>query len=469
MIENSRLLPAKINLALHPIRSEDVSLQSFYLHLLHAAIQGLGERGRVARDILAAYQEAWNIPLENRKPTLNLDQIVGMLQKREHWREFWKFHERGYKYLLLFEMMFIYLDEFEFIHNCDFIQEFQRRLAIGPVSLHQLRHTLRLLLQGRIGEAEKHAPNVGDFRFFFDTFRNEEQFACLPEKKIAVVATMSSGKSTVLNALLGRKVFPSANQACTSKIVRWTHRPGLSRLTAYARNTGVDIRWQLTLDEMRQWNSDPSIPSVYIEGGDGPLSSFRSRKVVFIDTPGTNNSRDDRHGRITQDFLHGEDYDAVMYILDATNLATEDDQTLLHQTLEAAKGKQMVFLLNKVDALDMEAGETITGMLEMAVSYLRENGVPNPFVIPVSAYAALLFKLALGGQEFSRKETRDLDRLYALYQDESYDMNRYVRMGHPQETWDGDSVAEDNGVPYPLERLQLALYRTGLSLLPKIF
>ena len=32
-----------------------------------------------------------------------------------------------------------------------------------------------------------------------------------------VIATMSSGKSTLINALLGQQILPSKNEACTAK------------------------------------------------------------------------------------------------------------------------------------------------------------------------------------------------------------------------------------------------------------
>ena len=35
---------------------------------------------------------------------------------------------------------------------------------------------------------------------------------------INVIATMSSGKSTLINALLGKKMMPSKNEACTATI-----------------------------------------------------------------------------------------------------------------------------------------------------------------------------------------------------------------------------------------------------------
>ena len=44
------------------------------------------------------------------------------------------------------------------------------------------------------------------------------------ERKIVVVATMSSGKSTLINALLSKKLLPSSNEACTATITKVINR-----------------------------------------------------------------------------------------------------------------------------------------------------------------------------------------------------------------------------------------------------
>ena len=59
----------------------------------------------------------------------------------------------------------------------------------------------------------------------FDDLREERvrvnfEKAMGSEFEVAVIATMSSGKSTLLNALLGRELMPSKNEACTATIAR---------------------------------------------------------------------------------------------------------------------------------------------------------------------------------------------------------------------------------------------------------
>jgi len=42
----------------------------------------------------------------------------------------------------------------------------------------------------------------------------------IPEYEVAVLATVSNGKTTFINALLGKNVLPTQNMACTAKLVK---------------------------------------------------------------------------------------------------------------------------------------------------------------------------------------------------------------------------------------------------------
>lgn len=59
-----------------------------------------------------------------------------------------------------------------------------------------------------------------------------------PEKtySVAVVATMSAGKSTLLNAMIGHRLLPARNEACTASVCRIEDR---DELPAFRRRTKV--------------------------------------------------------------------------------------------------------------------------------------------------------------------------------------------------------------------------------------
>jgi hypothetical protein len=54
--------------------------------------------------------------------------------------------------------------------------------------------------------------------YHMDCWRKNKSFLHLPLRKIMVSSNMSSGKSTLINALAGKRINRSMNEACTSKL-----------------------------------------------------------------------------------------------------------------------------------------------------------------------------------------------------------------------------------------------------------
>ena len=68
---------------------------------------------------------------------------------------------------------------------------------------------------------------------------------------ILILGCMSSGKSTVLNALLGRGAFPAGNRATTAQIFRIVHDPWCENNVC--RNPSESDEWHpLTLEEVEE-------------------------------------------------------------------------------------------------------------------------------------------------------------------------------------------------------------------------
>ena len=84
----------------------------------------------------------------------------------------------------------------------------------------------------------------------------------------------------------------------------------------------------------------------------------------------------------------------VLYVLNATQLAINDDNALLTEVAESMKvgGKQSkdryIFVLNKLDSF--KAGEDdINSVIQNARTYLADKGIENPNIYPASALTAL--------------------------------------------------------------------------------
>jgi len=233
------------------------------------------------------------------------------------------------------------------------------------------------------------------------------------EFDITVVATMSSGKSTLINALLQRKLMPSSQEACTATITRIKDNDS-STFTAKA--TTVDGRIveefnDLQLKDMESLNHNEDVSEIMVEG-DIPFTSTEQMSLVLIDTPGPNNSRDESHLAATYRNLESSSKTLVLYVLNATQLGVNDDAHLLDHIADSLKvgGKQSkdryLFVVNKLDTFrkgDDNVEETLTKVRK----YLENRGIKNPNLFPVSALGALDIRTLLNEPNDIDEDTED--------------------------------------------------------------
>lgn len=213
--------------------------------------------------------------------------------------------------------------------------------------------------------------------------------------EVNVVATMSSGKSTLINALIDKKLMPVANMATTATIVRIidTEQDYFSA-KAYDKN-GKVIREDSNIiyKTMKEWNSDESISSIDIYGRI-PCVKSAGMKLVLVDTPGPNNSRDPHHQQMTYRMLENSDKSLVLFVMNGTQLNVNDEKNFMDYVCDcmAKGGKQSreryIFAINKMDSFNPE-DESPEDALKQAKNVLEDNRILYPNIFPVSAQAAL--------------------------------------------------------------------------------
>ena len=141
----------------------------------------------------------------------------------------------------------------------------------------------------------------------FDCFKRDKDFlesierALAPEFEVNVVATMKAGKSTLINALIGRDLMPAASKATTAKIAKIKDCDQLEAFRGrVANDNGKWGKWQpVSAPLLEIWNSDIEIDEIELEGNIQAISQGASVQLVLVDTPGPNNSRDEEHKRRT--------------------------------------------------------------------------------------------------------------------------------------------------------------------------
>ncbi len=216
--------------------------------------------------------------------------------------------------------------------------------------------------------------------------------------EINVVATMSSGKSTLINALLGTQLMPAANEATTATIVKIvdTDQDHFSAKAFDKSGQLIKSFDKISLDDMKTLNSDVAVSSIEILGKI-PFVQTTGMKLVLVDTPGPNNSRDKSHEEMTYKMIADSDKSLVLYVMNGQQLGINDEKLFLDyvcQTMQTG-GKQgrerFIFAVNKMDAFKPkdEGVDCIERALKGVSLGLEDRGIYSPNIFPVSACAAL--------------------------------------------------------------------------------
>lgn len=240
----------------------------------------------------------------------------------------------------------------------------------------------------------------GPFEELRDTeIINAFQHAKSSDFEVCVVATMSAGKSTLINAMLGTNLMPAKQEACTAIITRIKDTDSNDNWQAevYGKdNCLIETDKNLTYATMERLNGDENV-SVIKAAGNIPFVSSEDVSLVLIDTPGPNNSRDSEHKKVQSEFLNKSSKSLVLYIMEGT-FGSNDDNALLRRVADSMKvgGKQskdrFIFVVNKMDNRGVGDGDT-TPMLDRIRAYLKRHGITNPNLFPAAALPALNIRL----------------------------------------------------------------------------
>jgi predicted GTPase len=299
--------------------------------------------------------------------------------------------------------------------------------------------TANITVEHENRESKNLDTRLGDLKTLFDRMQSESPYpelrdderekkelpplrpgfekALSAEFEISVIATMSSGKSTLINAILGRELLPALNQATTNKIARIKDIDDAESFTVRGlRKSGQTYEeaypsGPASLEVMKDLASRDDVELIELEG-DIPGIDSRQMKLVLSDTPGPNNSRTTDHAKHIDDLINADYKPMIMYILNATQLEIVDDHNLLSRISAAMKesGKQgkdrFLFVINKSDALDPEKGEPVEKMISNSHDYLAKFGINNARIFPVSAQLAKLVRMYQNGFPITSSKDR---------------------------------------------------------------
>lgn len=309
------------------------------------------------------------------------------------------------------------LDEFM---NCHTISQAQKKFALERLELYRQK-----LCPDYIEEQSEPCVNMDlisllgysdeAFRYCSDKFtvsaetyklRNDfglnAEFAGKKPFTALIAATMSAGKSTFINALTGKSICRTENQACTGQIHKIIGKP---------YEDGIVSRYG---GELTLCAGDELLLSSDTDGGDEiAIGTYFNgflggKRVILSDSPGVNSALHHEHGALTRNIIKDMRYSMIIFLINLTNYGTDDEKAFLDYIRENLNGRKVLFVLNKVSCVNDEE-ESLNSIISNIRKYLSGVGFSDPLICPVDSKAAFLAKRMLLGDEFNRSVTREYD------------------------------------------------------------
>jgi small GTP-binding protein len=322
-----------------------------------------------------------------------------------------KFKFFSYRYCLVYDCMFI---------NALFDKQKADRMFEELVGIYNRRYEkkIRLLYNSLYCDSEN-IPQFDKTEYLKKCWEKNIQFLKGKPRRVIITATMSAGKSTMINAIVGKKVNKTQNDSCTAKthyIFNKPYEDGFSYEWDYALELNADYDTLMDDNENNQGND--------IMVGTYFCSEVKSNKrICLIDTPGVNSSQDSIHQRITQSTIEEQKADLMLYVMNGGNMGSEDDMRHLRYVCDNYKG-MIIFVINKVDQFRKKE-DSVQSTLEKVKTDLKKYGIENPLIVPISSYAAYLAKTKIYSGMLNEDEEDEFERLVKKLNKEEYQFDTY--------------------------------------------
>ena len=262
-------------------------------------------------------------------------------------------------------------------------------------SLDERKAAIRAVL-GRLAEAADVAgldSVARDIRQVRIPKLDEERFS------LVILGEFNHGKSTFVNALVGRALLPTGITPTTAVLSHISHGPEL------AAELVLDSGERRSIDPTRlgDWATveglaaNPGAPKG--DAGAGTAihhldlrvpSPVLANRLTIVDTPGVNDINEQR-AEITYGYIPRAD--AAVFLLDGTQILTASERQFLEERILRSSRERLIFVIAKTDLLDeAELAETV----RFAREHLARI-VPEPAIFAVSARRELAGKRESSG------------------------------------------------------------------------
>ncbi len=346
------------------------------------------------------------------------------------------------------------------------------------ISDEQLSNNIDLVMKDLLSDRFKKLVSKRKGKTLQETYNNlKENYEHAKNKEfhIAFAGVYSSGKSTILNALVRKDVLPTSDKTCTSKIFKLEHDKSLGeklslrcldkddKVVVHEEKFPTDLACKKRLLEITPIGANesnpPEVDTIEIRMNLShlyPSSALEEKlKLVIVDTPGCNSARTrsgdaekNEHEEISLGMITAENKEMVVICADGQDYEDESIGEFLREIVEISKedsgyfNDRFLFVLNKCDLKKYNKDEKAEDAKKAYAEYLMDPerwGYGNdnetidftPKIFMTSAYAALA--IVKGADQYTRDEKRvdrekrnlavgynDMKELTVEYFDENY-------------------------------------------------
>lgn len=240
------------------------------------------------------------------------------------------------------------------------------------------------------------------FKRYLKLVKKNINFIKVRPYNILITATMSAGKSTLINSMVGKNISLMQNMACTSKIhtiISKSLEDGVS--SKYDHDISMNVSKEDLLSDNEDNKSYKLTVGTFFNG------ELSGKRITLFDSPGVNSSENVDHTEISQRMIKSRKYNLMIYVLNSTQLGTTDEEYHLEIVKQSLGRAKIIFVMNKADQLISE-DDNFLDSIESQRKFLVSKGFKDPLICPVSSRAAYLVKKSKI-EKFSRIERREME------------------------------------------------------------
>ena len=424
----------------HPLKEEKKEFKKLYLGLLnHCGCLYLNKN--IVRYKLNIFKEKLNFDDEIEE--LNSDDKILKRLFKKVLKQYFKLARLKfytYRYIFFFDCLVLFGEGDK--RNTQIFMEKLKKIIV-PLYHYEIDEVFKNLYLEKFNLDRKFFISEEMLNKFY-VIKN---FTESKETNIVFTATMSTGKSTLINAIIGKNIAPSMSIACTSNIANFKSSPIKVNFINYSDKDGLKLYLDSTDTKKLIGNSNYCYVNTYF------YSEISKKRVNIIDTPGVNYSEDKSHSEITKNELKNREIDILVYVTSILTWGTNDEYEYLRFIKENVRYKKMIVIINKVDEIKIE-DSTVDENISNAKKYLLKLDLKNLTICPLSAYVGSLLKREILKENLSKREERYVSLYLNQFADEKeFELSKFYEI-------DLENKEED--------KLMKAYINTGLPIFEKI-